>query len=294
MISVLIPTYNYNVYPLVREIHKQLSKTGINFEVRVYDDASTHTFDNQNLIQELPSVVYQTNPQNLGRLATRYQLAKDAKYNWLLFMDADIFPKDRFFVSKLLQNLEKNNADVHFGGITVPANPASPDKTLRWKYGKMRENKDLTKRLKEPYKSLLSGTFVIKREVFMSDTKDLTTLNKYGLDPLFSYTLKQNQRKINHYNNPATHLGLETNQDFVKKTQDAMQTFKHLIDNELLPKDYIKLTSVAYKMKRFCAGFMCHFVFKLSSPIIKRNLLSNNPSLELFNLYKLLYFSQLK
>ena len=294
MISVLIPTYNYNVYPLVREIHKQLGKTGIDFEVRVYDDASTLTFDNQNLLQELPGVVYQTNPQNIGRLATRYKLAQDAKYDWLLFMDADVFPKDRFFATKLLQDIEKNQADVYFGGITVPANPTSPDRTLRWKYGKIRENKALPDRLKEPYKSLLSGTFVINKEVFLSDTKDLTLLNKYGLDPLFSYTLKQNQRKIHHYHNPATHLGLETNQDFVKKTQDAIQTFKYLIDNNLLPKDYIKLTSAAYKMKKFCTGFMCRFAFKLSNPLLKRNLLGNNPSLKLFNLYKLLYFSQLK
>ena len=294
MISVLIPTYNYNVYPLVREIHKQFNKTGISFEIRVYDDASQQIFDNQKFIKELPGVVYKTNPKNIGRLATRYRLAQDAQYDWLLFLDADVFPTDRFFASKLIKHIENNKADVLFGGITVPDNPPSENKTLRWKYGKYRENKSLNERINNPYKSFLSGTFAIRKKIFINDSIDLLPLKKYGLDPFFSYKLKQNQRIIHHYNNPATHLGLETNRDFINKTHDAMNTYKFLIDNNFLPKNYIKVTEVAYKIQKICPMFVCSATFKLLKPLIVRNLLSKNPSIKFFNLYKLLYFSQLK
>lgn len=275
-------------------MHKQLGKSGVDFEIRVYDDASNRHIDNQKLIKELPHVVYKINEKNFGRLATRYRLAEDAKYDRLLFMDADVFPSGRFFVSKLIKTLENNRADVYFGGITVPVNLPSPDKSLRWKYGKYRENKPLQERLKMPYKSLLSGAFVIKKGVFLNDTKDLLPLKRYGLDSFFSYKLKENNRKIHHYNNPATHLGLETNNDFIYKTQDALKTFKFLINNNLLPKDYIKVTTHAFKIRKFLSGFLCRLIYKRTESFLRWHLLRPNPSLNLFDLYKLLYFCQLK
>ena len=293
MISVLIPTYNYNVYPLVREMHKQLTKTGVAFEIRVYDDASTKRFETETFLPEFPEVVYKRQDKNLGRLANRFQLAQDAKFDWLLFMDADVFPADRFFVSKLLKSIENTEADVYFGGINVHANSPAPDQTLRWKYGKFRENKALNERLKIPYRSLLCGTLCLKKNVFLSEAEIMLPINKYGLDVLFSYRLKKNQRKIHHYNNQVIHLGLETNQAFINKTQSAMASFKFLIEENLLPEDYTKITATAAKIKRKCPAFLCRFVYKLSRPLLKMNLLSKNPSLKLFDFYKLLYFSQL-
>jgi len=294
MISILIPTYNYNVYPLVREVHKQFDKTGVPFEIRVYDDASNASFEQTPLIPELSGVVYKQNEQNLGRLATRYRLAQDARYDWLLFMDADVFPTDRFFASKLLKTMEQNQADVYFGGINVPENPPAPDKTLRWKYGKYRESKSLNERLKMPYQSLLCGTLTVKKQVFLQEAQVMLPIKKYGLDVLFSHRLKLYQRKIHHFNNPVTHLGLENNQAFLDKTQQALETFKYLIDKKLLPKDYLNVTAVAYKLKRFCPNMICRFKFKIAAPLIKLNLLSKQPALKLFDFYKLLYFSQLK
>ncbi len=294
MISVLIPTYNYNVYPLVREMHKQLSKTGIAFEIRVYDDASTQNFELEPLLTEFPEIVFKKNTQNLGRLATRYRLAQEAHYDWLLFMDADVFPKDRFFAAKLIKAMEQHQAEVYFGGITVPPNPPASDKILRWKYGKYRENQALSERLNKPYRSLLCGTLVIKKNIFLKEAKDMLPIKKYGLDVLFSYRLQQNRNIIHHFNNPVTHLGLETNDEFIQKTEEALQTFKFLIVNKLLDKDYAQVTAKAYQIKKFCSKVLCGFVFKITAPLLKRHLLSNNPSLKLFDIYKLLYFSQLK
>ena len=40
MLSILIPTYNYNVVPLVLDLHKQCLECEINFEILVFDDGS--------------------------------------------------------------------------------------------------------------------------------------------------------------------------------------------------------------------------------------------------------------
>ena len=50
MISILIPTYNYNVFPLVKEAHHQGEKAGIPFEILVYDDCSPNPVgENENI-----------------------------------------------------------------------------------------------------------------------------------------------------------------------------------------------------------------------------------------------------
>ncbi len=293
MITVAIPTYNYNVYPLVREAHKQLDKTGVPYEILVYDDASTQTFDTTDLLLTLSNVVYKKMPANLGRLALRYQMASEARYDWVLFMDADMFPKDRFFMAKLLKTIENKTADVYFGGIDVPANPPSPQKILRWKYGKERESLPLDIRQKNPYKSLISGSICFNKNIFLTEAQVLLPLKKYGLDAYFSYLLKKHDRTVVHYQNPATHLGFEDNPIFIKKTEEALQTYNYLISKKLMPTDYIKVTSYGQNFKKWTPSFVRQKLYRLIKPLLCRNLLSRNPSLFVFDIYKLLYYSQI-
>ena len=51
MLSILIPTYNYDVFPLVENIHRQCKEATIDFEILINDDASKEIIDiiNRNL-----------------------------------------------------------------------------------------------------------------------------------------------------------------------------------------------------------------------------------------------------
>ncbi len=294
MISILIPTYNYNVYPLVKEIHKQFDKTGIDFEILVYDDGSTKTFDSNLLLKELKKVHYKVLSENIGRIGIRMKLANDAKYPYLLFMDADVFPKDRFFAVKLLQQINDNRADVYFGGINVAEQPPSPDKTLRWKFGKNRENLPVKERQKFPYRSILCGTVCIKKDIFLTDIQIMKNINRYGLDTLFSYQLKKNKRSIVHFHNPVIHLGLETNEAFVEKTEKAVETIHYLVQQKLLPEQHIKLTRTAEKFINYIPVQLCLLLYKSLKKILRNNLTSKQASLFVFDIYKLLYYCQLK
>ena len=47
MLSILIPTFNYNVAPLVSELYNQCMRIeNLEFEIHVNDDASKQTFEN--------------------------------------------------------------------------------------------------------------------------------------------------------------------------------------------------------------------------------------------------------
>ena len=48
MLSILIPIYNYNAYPLVMELHKQCLECEIDFEILCQDDASKSLLNSEN------------------------------------------------------------------------------------------------------------------------------------------------------------------------------------------------------------------------------------------------------
>ena len=48
MLSVLIPTYNYNAFSLVEELHRQLTLEAIIFEIICLDDGSNSVLNNEN------------------------------------------------------------------------------------------------------------------------------------------------------------------------------------------------------------------------------------------------------
>ncbi len=293
MISILIPTYNYNVYPLVKEIHKQFSKQGIDFEIRVYDDASTKEFDSLVFLRELDKVIYKKMKKNMGRTKLRHLLAQEAKFSKLLFIDADMFPKDRFFAAKTLKILNRVKAEVYFGGISLPPSPPSPTKILRWKYGKEREALPLSERKKNPYKSIISSYLLIDKESFLKASDKLKDIKRYGLDIYFSYLLKQQQAKVYHFDNPLMHLGLEDTPIFLEKTKKAVETLDFLIKKKYIPANYSKLGKIAHKIESFKLCSVSAFLFKVFSNLCVKNLFSKKPSLFIFDLYKLCYFCKI-
>ena len=100
MLSVLIPVYNYHVTKLVSEIHKQLCKEKIAFEIIAFDDGSEIKYMKQNeTISQLSNTKLLNSPENIGRIASRATLAEAANFDWLLFLDADVFPKSSKFIA---------------------------------------------------------------------------------------------------------------------------------------------------------------------------------------------------
>jgi glycosyltransferase involved in cell wall biosynthesis len=68
MLSILIPVYNYNVYPLVSELHKQCLECGVNFEILCQDDASNQIESENQKINSLENCHFSKNNSNLGRV----------------------------------------------------------------------------------------------------------------------------------------------------------------------------------------------------------------------------------
>jgi glycosyltransferase involved in cell wall biosynthesis len=292
MLSILIPTYNCDVTDLVNIIWHQCNHKSFDFEIIIVDDCSTNlpVINNNQSLQNLSFCKYIENTKNIGRTATRDILAKEAKYEWFLFLDADVIPKYDNFIDRF--NLAENKeAEVIYGGISYDYKIPERKKILRWKYGKEREEKTIIERLKKPY-FIISQNLLIKKNIFIKSN----TLNEsiYGLDILFSHNLKQQNITIKHIDNPVLHLGLENTSIFLKKSLDAVKTTfllenRKLIDNNLRPlqKSYLNLK------KWNLLG-----IFSFAVSLVKKKMLKNfhslNPNLFIFDLYRLQYYIELK
>ncbi len=292
MLSILIPTYNYDIFHLVETIWNQCSKESYPFEIIVVDDCSTKTeiLEQNNRIGRLTNCSIISNKENLGRTASRNLLASLATHNWLLFLDADVLPSSDNFI-KNFRIEESNDWDVIFGGISYCNTAPKRENILRWVYGKAREAKSVSERLKDPF-FIISQNLLIRKEIFSKANSIIK--NAYGLDNLFSNNLKKLNVAINHINNPVYHLGLESASVFIKKSLESVETTvnleaQNLMDSNLRPlqKSYLKLKKY-YFVKPFSV------LMNLTDKQILNNLGSKRPSLFLFDLYRLNYYIKLK
>ena len=282
MLSILIPTYNYNAYSLAKEIHDQASLENINFEIICIDDGSNSKLNNDNQkINTLKYASFQANKKNIGRSAIRNLLAKQAKFKFLLFLDSGTYPKGKNYIKKYIK---LTNKSVVFGGMSyIREFPPSPFK-LRWIYTKKRERK----------KGIHSCNFLIKKKIFENIKFDESLFNYGYEDVLFFNTLKKEHITIDKIDNPVVHMADDDALSFIKKNEDAIHNLINLIEIGKLDKNLVGISKYYYKLRRVNLDKFLMYFFKLTKPILKNNLTSNHPSLIIFDFYRLGYYCLLK
>lgn len=292
MLSILIPVYNYDVFPLVFELHKQCLECGIEFEILCQDDASAYYTIENLRIKDLENCQYFINDKNLGRTATRSKLANKAIYDWLLFVDADVIPVNSNFITNYISSINPKSKVILGGYCYQNINPAFKNK-FRHKYGKTREEKSALERNLNPYKYIFSGNFLIQKKIFKY-TNFTEEGSYYGMDIFFSYQLFIRKIEVYHIENPIYHLGLETNQIFFEKSLKAVESRKQfLIECDQIEKINPLIKSYK-KIKKYHLLPIFILFFKILEPILKKRILNKNPSLFCFDIYRLGYICTLK
>ncbi|MDH7444980.1 glycosyltransferase family 2 protein [Aquimarina sp. 2201CG14-23] len=286
MLSILIPVYNYKVIPLVEEIHTQVSSCNITFEIIVFDDGS-HQYLEENLsINSISSSRFKKLSKNVGRSVIRNALAAEAKYEFLLFLDADIEPVSELFIKKYLDSIN-SDTEIISGGLLYKNTKPTKEQILRWKYGHLKESVPVEKRKKKPYLSFLSSNFLIRKSIFDKNRFNEEILNLACEDTIFALDAKSKKIRIEHIDNPVFHLGLETSSVFLKKSLDSVEVRRSLIHKNLLkPKD-TRITHLAHIVKKIRLQGLIIIIHTLTKKIFVKNLISNNPSLLIFDLFRL-------
>lgn len=295
MISILIPSYNYNTLPLVEELYNQIVLENIEFEIIVQDDASPVNENTEaNLkINQFPNCRFERSESNLGRAKNRNVLVDKAKYEWVLLMDCDMYPKSKNFIKIYLKSIKNDDKEVVFGGIIYFDEKPKQEEVLRWVFGKHREEIPLKKRLTNPYHYTLISNILIRKKWLIKYPLDQEMINYGYEDMVFILGLKKHNIPIAHIENPAFHLNLEKSAVFLEKSHLSLQNLKLALDRNLVDPDDTALSKVHSKIERLKMANFAVFLFKAFEKNLTKNLLSSNPSIFIFDIYRLGYFCQL-
>ena len=293
MLSVLVPIYNYNAYPLVEELHKQCIELGIVFEILCQDDASKSTLNiNNEKINSLSNCNFISLEKNVAHRQNRNLLAKRAKYEYLLFLDGDSIVINSHYIKNYINNLKEY--DVIYGGRLHPENYPSNQQILRWKYGKLIEDKLAKDRLKKPYKCLLFNNTIIKKECF-NKVKFDTEITLYGHDDTqLSYQLSLIPSKIHHIDNQIKHGDIDSNEVYINKTKNSIKSLLVLYASKKIDYRYVSLLKLYVFLKTTKLHLIALLFYKIFKNTMTKNLVSNNPSLIVFNLFRISYMCSLK
>jgi glycosyltransferase involved in cell wall biosynthesis len=296
MISVLIPVYNFSVVDLVKTLCSQITGNNI-AEIVVFDDGSETEYLRQNReIAGLPKVVYKELNKNHGRVLIRKLLAEAAAYPWLLFLDSDSRIIQSDFLATYFNALQQR-ADVLVGGRIYAANkPKDCRLALHWQYGRMREKMDIEKKAVNPYSGFMSNNFLIKKSVFLTLNFD-ASLQGYGHEDTWMGIQLENQKAaICYIHNPVEHIGLETADVYIAKSENAVRNLVKLqkvVGAETLSK-HIKIYRVYSTLNKYGLLPVIAFSHRMLKPLLIRQLTSCRPSLFLFDCYRLGYLMNIK
>lgn len=287
MLSILIPTFEYDCSELVIRLHQQCEErvkaTVFDYEIIVADDGSqTDTWKKVKVTLEAHNgCSFIRLEENIGRSGIRNLLARQAKGDRLLFIDShmDIIADD--YIKRYLEN----EADICQGGYRVDRNDSMKG-NLRYLYEYRarhlnRKHDDNTNANRDFHTS----NFMVKRQLFLNHPLD-ESINRYGYeDVLYGKQLHESGISVTCIDNPVGFSNFESNKAFVRKTEEAIDTLYDIKDRIA---GYSRLLTHAQRLKRWhLTGILCS-VFSLTREKMRDNLCGPHPNLHIFDLYKLL------
>lgn len=283
LLSILIPTYDYTCYQLVYSLHEQAEALGITYEIIVAEDGSKSPVSiiaNHKII-DLTNCRHLIRKENVGRSAIRNILMDEAQGELFIMMDSDGKVVRDDFLKKYLDAAEDH--DVVSGGVKCMDVCYNPHKQLRWKYEKQYE--DAHGYIGEQFRS---SCYLVTREVAEKVRFD-ERYNQYGFEDVqYGKDLAAAGYTIFGIDNPIEARDLDDNEDFLKKTEDALRS-AHLFRNDIGKE--VRIVNISEKIK-FMKPFFALFFF-LFKRLMRANLVSKNPNINIFQLYKLCYYSTL-
>lgn len=287
MLSICIPAYNTNCSKLLTALSLQIKSLDADVEIIVFDDGSTvHHMSNKTVCGKM-GFEHIENKENLGRVASRKKLAEMSRYQYLLFIDADMIPKNATFLKKYL-DFALTQTQVVFGGYAYEKDGNNKN-LLRYKYGIKREEKKAAIRTKRPFKNIYSGNVLIKKEIFLKT--NLVNDNRYGLDCVFSASMKNLKINPIHIDNETHHKGIESNVVFLKKAREGAKTISWLYENNEITYRDNGLVYVFNIIQKTGLVGLFKLIGKIAIKPIENLLSKNKAPLFLFDLYRLYYFT---
>lgn len=291
-LSVLLPEYNTCCVPLVRALVRQCGAvTGLDYEIIVYDDASTdrRAVQANEEIRGLARCSFVAAKQNRGSGAARNALALMAEHRWLLFLDCDVKLTHDDFIRRYIDAANTYGPGVVINGGVEIGHGGTPLPNLRYAYEKGEERAHgAAARAKHPHHAFRTTNFMADRDVMLAHPFD-ERLRRYE-DVLFGKDLCDSSVDIVHIDNPVLMDTFEGNDEFIRKVErniDVLFAFRQRL------KGYSPLLALADCLPvRLCLPAIAAW-HKRCGGRLRHTLTSSTPRTILLRVYQVGYYARL-
>jgi len=246
-LSVLIPFFHDDPSALVDALSFQTEQSSV--EIILVDDGTGDAHLTRNLqtliSQQTLAISLVTFEGNKGRSAARNHLQNVARAEWLLFLDADMRPTSTQFLENYLKVINDNKADVFFGGFTVERKSVNKAGELHRALSEVSDCLPLAERKAAGPQFVASSNLCLRKSVITEHPFDDAFVGWGWEDSDWAARISTSYR-LEHIDNPALHLGLESTETLLRRFQTSGQNYRRFIEKH---PDLAK-TLTLYKLSR--------------------------------------------
>lgn len=287
-LSVLIPYFKDDPSALLSALIAQASQ---DIEILLYDDGTGDAVINDSLCRiaraNAASVTLLFAHKNLGRSAARNALQSAAGAPWLLFLDADMMPSDRRFLSHYMQNIAQDFADVIFGGFKMPKT-TTPQFALHRAFSASTDCLSAKERAQSGPQYVCSSNLAVRASVLDAEAFD-TGFTGWGWEDSEWAARIAPQYRLAHIDNPAVHLGLETTETLLRRFATSGENYDRFVTRHPVLAKKLSLYKVIRELAKVPFQGLCQTPLKF---IVKSRLFPMPVRIKALKLWRASWYAE--
>lgn len=169
-------------------------------------------------------------PKNIGRSHARNRLQALAETDWILFLDADMQPDRETFLSEYLERSKTQTEPALIaGGFSLVHARPTDETRLHAAQSSASECLPAEIRAKAPGRYVFTSNILAHQEILKTIRFDLG-FQGWGWEDVDWGLRVAAEYPVLHIDNPATHLGLDTDAKLIEKYAGSVSNFVRLIE----------------------------------------------------------------
>lgn len=231
-LSILVPFLRDDPDALIALLDREADALNGDAELILLDDGTADAALTARLIARIDASALPIRlislSRNEGRSIGRNRLATAARGSSLLFLDSDMRPDDDRFVQTWADLARTGETAVAFGGFSLLQ---APDDARFAVHRSMAARSDCIaadQRALQPEKYVFTSNLLVRRDVFEAEAFD-PGFSGWGWEDV-EWAMRVSRRfKVEHIDNPATHMGLDTVETLASKYEQSAPNFARVV-----------------------------------------------------------------